>query len=200
MTHVKKIILPALAAFAALALSGCYFGANDWGGPIEKEFHFTCWDEHCKIAFSTDDAPDFFKTAAIEQSVVAMGHNSDFIIAKQHPHLDGLIYSRLFQQKHSLSGNMYYELKHPKDSIYLLQDDSIFFELGTWFHTKHSWTDPDSLRPYKKITLYHIIDLRSYDEGYRHYVFNNETDYNNKRLILAVPEELGYSYDDETPD
>jgi hypothetical protein len=195
MSTSEKITLPILAVLVITGLSGCYFGANDWGARIEKDFHLTCWDEHCKIAVSKEDDPDFFKEALVEQSVFAMGHNSDFIIAKQHPHKDTEIAGRLFHKSNSaLSGKTYYELKNANDTIYLIANDSVFCRQGTWFHTKDSWTDPDSLRPYKKITLYHIIDLRWYEDGYRIYTFDNEKDFNNKRFILSVPRDLGYSY------
>jgi len=196
-TFRTKIFICFASVFVGLLLTNC--GINDSYNKITKDFYFTCWDEHCKIVLSKDDNPSFFSGVIIEQSVFALGHNSDFIIAKQHPHKDKEIHDSLTKRIFSTkSYNWYYSLKNIRDTVFLTVGDSVFFEDGKWFHTKYNWTDPDSLKPYKKITNYYLIDIRRYDEGYKLYSYDNEKEFNKKRFILGVPDDLTFEFYDKT--
>ena len=60
-------------------------------------------------------------------------------------------------------------------------------------HPQHA----DSLKPNRDITNYFIIDLRSPDNGSKTYSFDNEKDFNDKRLKLGVPKDLNFEFTDK---
>jgi len=193
MTHRTKTFASFFSVLFSFLLTNC--GINDSYQKIEKDFYLTCWDEHCKIVLSKADNPSFFGPSVIDQSIFAVGHNSDFIIVKQHPNKSIEIHDRLTNDRNF---RWHYKIKDPKDTIFLNPQDSVYYEEGNWFHVKNDWTDPDSLKPYKRITNYYIIDIRWYDEGYKLYSFDNEKDFNKKRFILSVPDDLPYEFYDKT--
>lgn len=193
---MRKILGHLMILLFGIYCTSCYFGANDWYGHISKDFYKSCWDEHCKIMHSKGDTPSFFDGIIVDKTVFAIGNNDQFIIAKQHPHKDKEISDRLFKKSFStVTYKWYYELTTPADTVFLTPEDSIFSFEGKWYHTKDKWTDPDSLKPYKRKTLYHIIDIRWYpNHGYKVYTFDNEKDFNTKRFILGVPKDLPYEF------
>jgi hypothetical protein len=133
------------------------------------------------------------EVGVIGPTVFALGWNDDFIIVKQHPDLHSKVHSRLFS---SVNNRGHYEIKDMSDTIFLLKDDSIYNEYGLWYHVKNDWTSPDSLKPYKGITYYHIIDIRKkmYVEGqYGIYTFDNARNFNLKRFVLSVPKDLDFT-------
>jgi hypothetical protein len=146
MIPKTKIIICIILVICSLLLTSCYFGANESYQKIEEDFYLSCWDEHCKIALSKEDIPSFFEGIIIDQSVFAVGHNSDFIIVKQNPN--------------------------------------------------KSNEELDSTKIRKHSTNYFIIDIRWYDEGYKLYSFDNEKEFNKKRFILDVPNDLTYQFYD----
>lgn len=72
--------------FFCFCLTGCYFGANESGEQIIKDFYLARWDENTWIAFSKDDDSIYEpEKIIIGHNVFAVGNNDDFIIVKQHP-------------------------------------------------------------------------------------------------------------------
>jgi hypothetical protein len=69
------------------SLTSCYFGANESGGKITKNFHLIGWDEKdWQIVYNATDNDIYNpEKIIIRHDVFAVGHNDDFIIAKQHP-------------------------------------------------------------------------------------------------------------------
>lgn len=67
-------------------LTSCYFGANESGSKIMKDFYLVGWDDRDWIAYSSEDV-DIYATEKIiiGHDVFAVGNNEDFIIVKQHP-------------------------------------------------------------------------------------------------------------------
>jgi len=192
VSTIKFLLLPAALC---LFLTGCIlFGANESEGHITKDFYLKRWDERDReIIFNVTRDP-LNENVAIQKNAFAVGHSSDFIIAKQHPYKDQEVYSRLFSERNF---RWHYELKDPADTIFLIREDSIYTENDKWYHKLDRWTSPDSLKPYKKLTNYFIIDLRNYNEGYKLYKFESEEDFNNKRVSLGVPADLTYSFYDK---
>lgn len=67
----------------------CYFGANESGGKITDDFYLIGWDEKdWQIVYSLDNKIYDPEKIIIQHDVFAVGHNKDFIIAKQHPCAD----------------------------------------------------------------------------------------------------------------
>ncbi|WP_089660941.1 hypothetical protein [Christiangramia echinicola] len=128
----------------------------------------------------------------IPETVFAVGFNENYIIAKRHPNLEEKISQNLFD---SINEHGDYLIKNPSDTVYLSKDDKIYQENGKWYHTSNGWNPPDSLKPYKKITFYHIIDIKS-KNGSSH-VFLNESDYLKKRKELGIPKELNFTIIDK---
>ena len=128
----------------------------------------------------------------IPETVFAVGFNENFIIAKQHPNLEEEISKRLFGQR---GENGDYLLTNPNDTIYLWEEDRFYEENGKWYHISNGWNPPDSLKPYKKKTNYHIIDIKN--KNGEKFVFDNETDFLNKRKELGISENLNFTIIDK---
>lgn len=132
----------------------------------------------------------------IPETIFAVGFDKNFIIAKQHPNKEEEISKRLFENYDNVEG---YLLKNPKDTIYLATDDSIHKKDGKWYHLSNGWNPADSLKPYRKITYYHIIDLRNQNSKKKNlkdendFKFDNKNDFEEKRKKLGVPNELNFT-------
>lgn len=139
---------------------------------------------------SSDDG----KSGSIEisETVFAVGFNDNYIIAKQHPNLEKEISERLFG---NFAANGDYLLENPSDTIYLAKDDGIYEQDGKWYHISNGWNPPDSLKPYKKTTYYHIIDIRT--KNGEKYKLNNESEFWAKRESLGIPKSLDFSIIDK---
>ncbi|QXP78755.1 hypothetical protein [Winogradskyella sp. HaHa_3_26] len=139
---------------------------------------------------SSDDG----KSGSIEisETVFAVGFNDNYIIAKQHPNLEKEISERLFG---NFATNGDYLLENPSDTIYLSKDDRIYEQDGKWYHISNGWNPPDSLKPYKKTTYYHIIDIRP--KNGKKYKFNNKSEFWAKRERLGIPKSLDFSIIDK---
>jgi hypothetical protein len=128
----------------------------------------------------------------ISETVFAVGFNEDYIIAKQHPNLENEISKRLFGKR---GENGDYLLNNPSDTIYLWKEDRFYEENGKWYHISNGWNAPDSLKAYKKITYYHIIDIST--KNGEKYKFDNESEFMEKRENLGIPKSLNFSIIDE---
>ena len=133
---------------------------------------------------SNDDG----KSGSIEiaETVFAVGYNENFIIAKQHPNKEDEISKRLFSKSDENEG---YLLENPNDTVYLAKDDSIHEKNGKWYHLSNGWNPADSLKPYKKITNYYIIDLKTEKK----YSLLNKTEFEEKRIELGIPKNLKFT-------
>jgi len=59
---------------------------NESGAKIAKNFYLIGWDQqYWQIVYSLDDKVHNPEKVIIRHDVFAVGHNKDFIIAKQHP-------------------------------------------------------------------------------------------------------------------
>ena len=150
-----------------------------------------CTNQHIILSTEEDGNGGTF---VVEKTVFAVGFDNNFIIAKQHPDMEDEIESRIFNSD-SISGD--YILIDPSDTIYLSEEDSIYQKNGKWYHISNGWNPPDSLKPYKAITNYYLVDIREYNrkkwDNSKIYKFSNETDFNKKRLELNVPEKLTFT-------
>lgn len=74
------------ALLLLISFTSCYFGANESGGKITSNFYLIGWDEKdWQIVHSLDSEIYKPEKIIIGHDVFAVGHNKDFIIAKQHP-------------------------------------------------------------------------------------------------------------------
>ena len=122
----------------------------------------------------------------IGETVFAVGFNDNFIIAKQHPNKEEEISERLFGKSDEIEG---YLLENPNDTVYLAKDDSIHKKNGKWYHLSNGWNPADSLKPYKKITNYYIIDLKTEKK----YSLLNKKEFEQKRIELGIPKNLEFT-------
>lgn len=128
----------------------------------------------------------------ISETVFSVGFNENYIIAKQHPNLEEEISERLFGS-YEKGGD--YLLTNPADTIYLSKDDRIYKKYGKWYHISNGWSPPDSLKPYKNQTFYHIIDIK--EKNGKTYTFENESDFWDKRKELGISENLNFTIIDK---
>jgi hypothetical protein len=128
----------------------------------------------------------------IPETVFAVGFNDKYIIAKQHPNLEREISERLFG---TTGDNGDFLLKNPSDTVFLSKDDRIYQENGKWYHISNGWNPPDSLKPYKRQTLYHIIDITKKKEN--KWTFKSEADFLDGREKLGIPTSLDFSIVDK---
>jgi hypothetical protein len=138
--------------------------------------------------------------SVIDATVFAIGFNNDFLIAKQHPDKETEIFLRIFKYDENEGS---YLLENPNDSLYLSDEDSVYQKNKKWYHISNGWSPNDSLKPYKKITYYHIIDLRNYEveknkpDEIKKYTFDNEKDFIIQRKKIGVPNNLRFSIIDK---
>jgi hypothetical protein len=79
MKNVRSILL-------LVCFSSCYFGANESGGHIIQDFYLIGWDERdWQIVYSANGEIYDPEKVIIRHDVFAVGHNDNFIVAKQHP-------------------------------------------------------------------------------------------------------------------
>lgn len=190
---MKKLI----AIFFLLLLSSCYFGDNPSSNKkIVKDFWLNWWenktDKHILLS-NVDNGS--MGTIIIEATVAEVGFNDDFIIVKQHPNVARKITERL--SNYHFDGKAQ-EIKDLADTIWLHDHDEVYEYNGKYFHKERFAIEflPDSLRPYKGITNYFILDLRKYDktfQNYELYKLKNEEEFFKKRKELKVPKSLNFT-------
>ena len=190
---MKKLILIGLSA---LLLTGCFWGDEPTSNrKLTKDFWLNWWsdstDQHILLSTTDDGNGGSF---VIKQTVFAVGFNDNFIIAKQHPDKEEEVSESLFRDQNSKGD---FEIKNLADTLYLSKDDRIYQDSGKWYHISNGWNPPDSLKPYKKITYFHIVDIRHYNrkdwKSYKVYTVDNEADFIKKRHELEVPDELTFT-------
>ena len=190
---MAKLILVVLSLFL---LSGCIFGDEDMSyKKLTKDFWLYWFSDSTNQHILLNTEPDeIARNVVIENTVFAIGYNDNFIIAKQHPDKEKEVSERLFGTTNSKG---YFEMTNLADTIYLLKYDPVFQDSGKWYHTNNGWNPPDSLKPYKRITYYHIVDIRNYEkrkpDSYKVYTFDNEAEFNNKRKQLGLPDTLTFT-------
>ncbi len=159
---------------------------------VTKDYYLNwVYDNSDQILIRSSDKG---KSGSIEisETVFAVGYNENYIIAKQHPNLEEQISERLFGN-HEKGGD--YLLTNPADTIYLSKEDGIYEKNGKWYHISNGWNPPDSLKPYKSQTFYHIIDIK--EKNGKKYKFENESDFWNKRKELGISENLNFTIIDK---
>lgn len=171
----------------------CLFDEEQSKTKLVKDFWLNWWgDDRDTHLLRSDDGRG--GAVIIPETIFAIGYNKDFIIAKQHPNKEDEVSERLFGKFDNETGD--FELVNPDDRVYLDRDDSIYKKNGKWYHISNGWNPPDSLKPYRKITYYHIIDLRKYDlpNGlYKSYISNDSAAFQKTRDSLGVPKQLNFT-------
>jgi hypothetical protein len=199
---MKQILIIGLLVFLVIGC-GTKKEANSEDKPnmqkkLTKDFWLAWWENKVNQKITVGDKDAFDGFGVIDNVVFAVGNDSNFIIAKLHPNMQEEVVKSLFGKQNSKS---HFEIKNPVDTIYLNKKDTIYKENNKWYHANKDWTQPDSLKPYKKITYYHIIDVRNYLrdklDSYKIYSFDNEKDFMNKRLELGVPHNLTFTIVDK---
>jgi hypothetical protein len=201
---------------------GCYFGDNPNSAThIENDFWLEWWEyktnQRILISSEKNTFNGHLATEVIEETVFAVGSSEDFIVVKQHPNKKQEIIDRLTQRyyvdkegkskklvdKIHKSHEYYYKLPNPSDSIWLDDKDSIFRIDSVWCHRDWVWEHklPDSLKPYKSITNYFIIDISNYDRdkrnGHKLYKFNNKEDFDIECKRLNITKDLTFKLIDK---
>ena len=188
--------IPAILV-CVLLQTGCFFSGDEPHSytKLTKDFWLSWWadssGQHILRSFDENGSGGLI---VVSHTVFAVGYSNDFIIAKQHPDAEEEIEARLFNYN---SEEGAYNLPVPSDSIWLSGEDSFYKKGDKWFHISNGWNPPDSLKPYRKITNYYLIDIRNYDRekgsSYTVYDFRNKEDFNQKRKELHVPENLDFT-------
>ena len=181
----------------SLLLTGCLFGDNPSSfKKITSDFWLNWMDYESEqhILFSTSEKGTFGEYA-VESTVYAVGFDNDFIIAKRHPNEAKTIMDRI--NEYDFEEKAYY-LKKLSDTIWLVEQDSIYEKKGVRYHKEYlsRGSLPDSLKPNKSITLYSIIDLRNYERGNRNFkVYDSmdKKDFIQKRNELGIPNNLDFT-------
>ena len=178
-------------------VTSCYFGDNPSDTKNLTGNFYLSWFE------SQIDQNIIYSTAknqtvgipVVKKTVFAVGYNENFIIAKQHPDKSIEIIERLYDV-HARNSKEDYQVKKLSDTIYLLEGDTLYKENSKWFHTGRDFTSlPDSLKLYKSITYYHIIETKKSNAQnlYKIHTFETEKEFNDKRLELGVPQNLTFT-------
>ncbi|MEO9512916.1 MAG: hypothetical protein ABJN84_07770 [Flavobacteriaceae bacterium] len=197
---MKNILL---ICFTGLILTSCLFGDNPYvQKPLIKNYWLYWLDsrKNKEIVYCTSDKVyGCLMDRIIPHTVFAVAYDSRFIIAKQHPFIADSIEKSLYSSLERNSED-HYPIKNLKDTIYLSESDSIYQDKGVWYHTENRYKFiPDSLSPYKKITLYHIIDTKHGNgaKPYTLHTLNNETSFIEKCKEVGVKNNLQFSIVDK---
>ena len=189
---MKRILYFTFSIFSILTVfTSCWWQSEGNSTKITGNYYLHWVDDKSdqSILRSSGDGKSGF--IQVPETVYAVGYNDSYIIAKQHPNLEKEIGERLFN---NFQGEDYL-LTNPSDTIYLSKDDKVYEKNGKWYHTSNGWNPPDSLKPYRGKTLYHIIDINN--EGQESYVLDNEEEFLNKREELGIPKDLDFTIIDK---
>jgi hypothetical protein len=179
-----------------LLLTSCYFADEDQSTKhLTKDFNLCWWGEKKSSSiYINKNQNEYGGGTVVEETVYEIGYDDNFIIAKQYPNKEKEINSRLFSIQDSISKD--FLIANLSDTIYLSKDDSVYTKNGNWYHISNGWNPSDSLYPYKKITNYHIIDIRNYNSdnqnGFERYSFDNQKDFELKKVELNIPKNLKF--------
>lgn len=191
-----KILYKYSLLIGLIACTGCY----SWSDPessqhVSRDIWLTWRGDPTdqSLATSTDgNASEAMNI--IGPCIFAVGFDENYIIAKQHPDSAAKIQDRLFIPDKATG---YFKLLSPADTIWLSKEDRYFERNGHWYHISNGWNPPDSLKPYKAITYYYIIDLRNYDESNSNSLkvekYNSIEDFESGREKLGVPQALDFT-------
>lgn len=179
-----------------ILLSSCYFGDNPSGSKkLTKDFELFWFDDPVsqELILSKEDASNY--TILVKETVVEAGYNDRFIILKQHPNVAQNIYERLSDYDFDLKA---YEIKKLSDTIWLHNHDEIFEHRGKHYHRESFSVNflPDSLKPYKAVTNYYIVDTKGYKTHspyYGLYHCKSIQEFYHKRSELGVPDDLEFT-------
>lgn len=186
---MKKDIRIKIYVFFIL-LSGCSPGEEStFARRIVKDFNLAWWTEKHTQALFRNKAEGWGGSKVIPATVYAVGYTQDFIIAKRHPCIGGLL--------NPMDGYLL-----DKDSIYYqfvekvskenLSDTSyasdVFKHQGIWYQ------NIKTACPFKEVTYYYIIDIRQINtkEWYKNmlsryiFEFKNESDFRKKCKKLGI--------------
>jgi hypothetical protein len=190
---MNKILL---IGCVGLILTSCFYGFDPEINfkKITSDFWLTAsvTNNSYSVIKSSDEKPNG-GLVIIEENVIAVWHNEDFILAVSHPNYEEVIAKRLFGNYENGVG---YLLENPSDTVYLSLEDPPFQKQGKWYHTSNGWNPPDSLNPYEEITNFHIIDIRDYSSTNNKYNvlnFQNEVDFNAKKTEFNIPGDISYT-------
>lgn len=197
-SHTKSKLLkfPIIAVLFLLLFTACVSDEPVQTRNITLDFNLGWWSEpRAQALFQNPDTTRYGGANIIPETVFAIGHSDDFIIAKQHPNKWMEIHTRLFNYDREQGD---YLLDTPSDTIWLSENDSFYELSGQWYHISNGWDPPDSLFPYKKVTYYYIIDIRGYDlKRWRSedhvYLLETEAEFLAKRKELTVPDGLAFT-------
>lgn len=181
--------------FILIGISSCFFDEQSFSRPLVKDLKLEWWGEprNQSITFGMVRG-DFGGLLVIPETVFAVGHNDDFLIAKSYPNKEKEIQNRLFNYDEKTRN---YLLTDPNDTIYLSSDDEYYEKDGKWYHISNGWNPPNGLFPYKDSIYYHIVDLRNWDSSKKWndenlYRLNSKSEFDKKRIELNVPESLNF--------
>ncbi|WP_299673442.1 hypothetical protein [uncultured Tenacibaculum sp.] len=120
--------------------------------------NYFCNEKNMSLCYNTKN--EFGGSLVVNETIHQIDWNNDWIIAQQYPNLQDSIGNRLFINNIETND---YKILHPRDTVYLSKEDSIYKKGGNWYHISNGWNPPDSLYPYKKRNYFHIIKVK-YDE------------------------------------
>ncbi len=194
----------ALGFIICLVLTSCLFGDNPYvQKPLIKNY-WLYWLDYKKnqqiVYCTTENVYGSIQNIIIPKTVFAVGFNNRFIIAKQHPFIADSLENSLYDGWNK-NDRGHYPVKHLKDTVFLKEGDTVYLERGKWYHTENRYSYiPDSLSPYKEITIYHIIDTgkKNGNNPYTHFSFRSESDFKQKCQKLGIGNNLKFSIFEKT--
>lgn len=177
-----------------LAMTGCFIPHDEPTRVrhIAKDFNLAWWFEprNQEIFWNTDSS-EYGGGVVVKETVFAVGHNEEFIIAMQHPNNDDTI----------SWDNIHEHETWPLDSIpsdTLPGQRSYVKVNGRWLGISNGRNTHPELFPDKKVTYWHILDIRgSEDPDWSWtdhlYSYDKQESFHQKREELGVPVGLEFS-------
>jgi hypothetical protein len=185
------------AILLIIVFSACSLDKPKYSENVVKDFNLGWWSDTRHTAlFLNNDHTEYGGREIVPETVAEIGYNQDFIIVKQHPNMFKEIEDRVLSNETETG----YEIKNAADTVYL-PEEFVFSENGSLYLKKQGRDELDYLFPYRDVTYYYIIDIRNYRLRFwamdgNVFRFDNEIDFQMKRLQLAIPGEVTFTHVD----
>jgi len=157
---MKKNLIKVLGcACSMICFHSCFFLEHYHSDHLVYDFYLDWFEGNLSGCISMKSSPSInqdFSACIINEAVVSVGYNREYIIAKQRVDLRDRLNWSLFLS--DTTG--YYKINTIEDTIYLAKDDAVFQMNGVWYHQQNKINNKIDL----KEVYYFIIDLREYNK------------------------------------
>jgi hypothetical protein len=179
-----------LCGLVLVLSQGCYFGEN----PIlfEKELPggllLSAMDDMKNL--TVWDLSEESVIGIIDATVFEIGWSDNFVIAKTHPELLSLVENRASIRQLYITKTDFITLSDSSYYIYrwIEQESNVGRSEEKTLYQLFK-IPKDSIASFKKITYWHVIDIKN---NKKHYIMNSEDEFVTQKTKLGIPDSLTF--------